>query len=94
VAEAPAELPPAEAPSKGKNKHKRRRKQHGKKEAPAEAPQPLSPPAPAAPSPADLEDVSGPAPSADVNASCRQHQNWASVVVQTAMAALLLSLAW
>jgi hypothetical protein len=64
VAEAPATLPPAEAPSKGKNKHKRRKKQHGKKEAPAEAPQPLSPPAPAAPSPADLEDVSGPAPSA------------------------------
>jgi hypothetical protein len=95
VAEAPATLPPAEAPSKGKNKHKRRKKQHGKKEAPAEAPQPLSPPAPAAPSPADLEDVSGPAPSAfDVNASSRQHQHWGVVVLQTAMAALLLSLAW
>jgi hypothetical protein len=63
VAEAPAELPPAEAPTKSKNKHRKKNKRGKKASAPA--PEPLSPPAPAALSPADNQaDVSGPAPSA------------------------------
>ncbi|KAI4992174.1 hypothetical protein ZWY2020_046666 [Hordeum vulgare] len=93
VAEAPAVLPPAKAPSKSKNKHKRKRS--GKKKSPAPAPEPRSPPTPIAPEPTTVEDVSGPAPSAnDLSGSGRQYGRWGIVVQTAAMAALLLSLAW
>ncbi|KAI4987025.1 hypothetical protein ZWY2020_019825 [Hordeum vulgare] len=49
--------------SKSKNKHKRKRS--GKKKSPTTAPEPLSSPAPIAPEPTTVEDVSGPAPSAN-----------------------------
>ncbi|KAI4978867.1 hypothetical protein ZWY2020_015620 [Hordeum vulgare] len=89
VAEAPAVLPPAKAPSKSKNKHKRKRS--GKKKSSAPAPEPLSPPAPIAPEPTTVEDVSGRAPSAnDLSGSGRKMGAGSSAMPPW----LLLSPAW
>ncbi|KAI5018240.1 hypothetical protein ZWY2020_043128 [Hordeum vulgare] len=91
VAEAPAVLPLAKASSKSKNKHKRKRS--GKKKSPAPAPEQLSPPAPIAPEPTTVEDVSGPAPSAnDLRGSGRQYRRWGIVVQTTAMVPFPLEL--
>ncbi|EEE53731.1 hypothetical protein OsJ_00081 [Oryza sativa Japonica Group] len=92
-AAAPAQPTPTPAPTKGKNKHRKKDKRGKKAFGPG--PEPLSPTGPAALSPAENQaDVSGPAPSAfDLNGSNRQYGQW-GFVLQTVMAALLLSLAW